>query len=145
MKILKQKKAVEPSQGQVINLHVGQRLRARRVMLGLSQEAVGNGVGVASQQVQKYEKATNVMNAIRLYEFAQFLKVPIAYFYEGLEGIKESEQSGFAEEKAQFNANFKAATDRETLEVLKSFKRIKDHLLRKRIADMLRAMSLKDI
>lgn len=124
--------------GHLINAHVGQRLRMRRTMLGLSQEAVGNGVGVASQQVQKYEKGTNVMNAIRLYEFAQFLKVPVAYFYEGLAFGEETQ----AEEEHQ---DFKVATERETLEVLKSFKRIKDHMLRKRIADMLRALSLKDV
>lgn len=145
MKVAKIRKADEVTPSQAINLHVGQRLRMRRTMLGLSQEAVGNGVGVASQQVQKYETGTNVMNAIRLYEFAQFLKVPVAYFYEGLDAPGKQEQEGFAEENATFGGEFKAATDRETLEVLKSFKRIKDHLLRKRIADMLRAMSLKDI
>ncbi|MBY0407108.1 MAG: helix-turn-helix domain-containing protein [Rickettsiales bacterium] len=129
----------------MINLHVGQRLRMRRNMLGLSQEAVGSGVGVASQQVQKYEKGTNVMNAIRLYEFAQFLKVPVAYFYEGLD-LSGNEVSAQEEEQQEvYGTEFKAATDRETLEVLKSFKRIKDHLLRKRIADMLRALSLKDV
>lgn len=144
MKTAKQKQILpeSSSNAQAINLHVGQRLRMRRTMLGLSQEAVGNGVGVASQQVQKYEKGTNVMNAIRLYEFAQFLKVPVAYFYEGLDSAKDSEVAEVSQTPA---GDFKAATDRETLEVLKSFKRIKDHLLRKRIADMLRAMSLKDI
>ena len=145
MKSVKKQAAEDVTPGQAINLHVGQRLRMRRTMLGLSQEAVGNGVGVASQQVQKYEKGTNVMNAIRLYEFAQFLKVPVAYFYEGLDATGKVEPEGFAEESAAFGSDFKAATDRETLEVLKSFKRIKDHLLRKRVADMLRAMSLKDI
>ncbi len=145
MKAIKQKDTDATSHGTAINLHVGQRLRMRRTMLGLSQEAVGNGVGVASQQVQKYEKGTNVMNAIRLYEFAQFLKVPVAYFYEGLDAAREEEPAGFSEENAKFSGEYKAATDRETLEVLKSFKRIKDHLLRKRVADMLRAMSLKDI
>ncbi len=119
-------------------------------MLGLSQEAVGKGIGVASQQVQKYEKGTNVMNAIRMYEFAQFLKVPVAYFYEGLEpasaGKKTAEAAyGFAEERETFDEENKSASDRETLEVLKSFKRIKDHASRKRIADLLRTLSLKGI
>ncbi len=130
-----------------INLHVGKQLRARRTMMGLSQEALGKAIGVASQQVQKYEKGTNVMNAIRMFEFAQCLKVPVAYFYEGLEtglGAK-SASSGFAEEHTAFDGEFKAATDRETLEVLKSFKRIKDHALRKRVADLLRTISIKEI
>jgi len=130
-----------------INLHIGTQLRTRRVMLGLSQEDVGKGVGIASQQVQKYEKGTNVMNAIRLYEFAQFLKVPVAYFYELTDSPAESGKiPGLAEaENAEFKGAFKTATDREALEVLKSFKRIKDHSLRKRIADMLRTLSLKEV
>jgi len=128
-----------------INTHVGKQLRARRTMLGLSQEAVGKGIGVASQQVQKYEKGTNVMNAIRMYEFAQFLKVPVAYFYEGLESATTSKSYGFAEERESFDSEEKTASDRETLEVLKSFKRIKDHATRKRVADLLRTLSLKGI
>lgn len=139
----KAKKPDKLNNAQHINLHVGQRLRMRRTMLGLSQEAVGNGVGVASQQVQKYEKGTNVMNAIRLYEFAQFLKVPVAYFYDGLDASGKAPVA-MPQEKED-GIDYKVATDRETLEVLKSFKRIRDHLLRKRIADMLRAVSLKDI
>lgn len=119
-------------------------------MLGLSQEAVGKGIGVASQQVQKYEKGTNVMNAIRMYEFAQFLKIPVAYFYEGLENTATSKKNaeaayGFAENRESFDDERTSASDRETLEVLKSFKRLKDHATRKRIADLLRTLSLKDI
>jgi transcriptional regulator with XRE-family HTH domain len=132
-----------------INLHIGKQLRARRTMMGLSQEAVGKGIGVAPQQVQKYEKGTNVMNAIRMYEFAQFLKVPVAYFYEGLEQYgqqgKPSYASGFAEDAETFEGEYKTASDRETLEVLKSFKRIKDHAVRKRMADLLRTIALKEI
>lgn len=133
---------------QEINLHLGKQLRARRTMLGLSQEAVGKGVGIASQQVQKYEKGTNVMNAIRMYEFARFLRVPISYFYEGLaatDGSNAAPADGFAEEHAEYDSGAKRASDRETLEVLKSFKRIKDHALRKRVADLLRTLSLKDV
>lgn len=132
-------------------IHIGKRLRLRRTMLGLSQEDVGNGIGVASQQVQKYEKGTNVVNAIRLFEFSQFLKVPVAYFFDGLEesapGKKKGKAAltGMAEEGAEFEGEFKATSDRETLEVIKSFKRIKDHALRKRLADLLRALSQKDI
>ena len=129
--------------GDEVNNYVGQRLRLRRTMLGMSQEAVGKGIGVASQQVQKYEKGTNVMNAIRLYEFAQFLKVPVEYFYEGLES--QAKSSGFEEKGEEFEGEFKAATDRESLELLKSFKQIKDYSVRKRIADMLRILSQKDI
>lgn len=131
--------------------HIGKRLRLRRTMLGLSQEDVGNGIGVASQQVQKYEKGTNVVNAVRLYEFSQYLKVPVAYFFDGVEESAPEKKkakavfAGLAEESVEFEGEYKATSDRETLEVIKSFKRIKDHALRKRVADLLRALSLKDI
>ncbi|HEU5048424.1 MAG TPA: helix-turn-helix transcriptional regulator [Rickettsiales bacterium] len=130
-----------------INRHVGKQLRTRRTMLGLSQEAVGNGIGVASQQVQKYEKGTNAMNAARLCEFAEFLKVPVAYFFEGIEqpGIRtKGKTSGAMENSADFEEG-KTASDREAIEAMKSFRRIKDHALRKRVADLLRTMSLKEL
>lgn len=132
-----------------INKHVGKQLRTRRTMLGLSQEAVGKGIGVASQQVQKYEKGTNAMNAARLWEFAEFLKVPVAYFFEGLDHYgsrsKNAKVTGVAEQVAEFEFEEKTASDRESIEAIKSFRRIKDHALRKRVADLLRTMSLKDI
>lgn len=125
-----------------INAHVGNQLRRRRMMMGLSQEAVGKGVGVAAQQVQKYEKGANVMSVVRLYEFAEFLKVPVEYFYDGL---SHSAAAKFSEDSESFDHEIGGASDRETLEVLKSFKRIRDRSLRKRIADLLRTMSLKNI
>ena len=124
-----------------VNLHVGQKLRARRVALGLSQQAVGKAMGMASQQVQKYEKGVNAMNAKRLYDFARFLKVPVAYFFEGLDRYASSGAAAWTANVGGVNA----ASDRESLEVLKSFKRIKDYALRKRVADLLRSMSLKNI
>jgi transcriptional regulator with XRE-family HTH domain len=121
-----------------VNEHVGQHMRARRIALGLSQDDVGRQIGVAAQQVQKYEKGTNAMNAQRLYKFARLLKVPVAHFFEGLKGAPKDSLSVWA-------AGGKNASDRESLEILKSFKRIKDYGVRKRIADLLRSLSLKDI
>ena len=133
-------------------IHIGKRLRERRTALGMSQEDVGNGIGVASQQVQKYEKGTNVLNAVRLYQFSQFLRVPVSYFFQDMdvpeEKIGKSKKGaarGFAEEGEAFEGEFKSVSDRETLEVLKSFRRIKDYALRKRLADLLRTISLKEI
>ena len=64
--------------------HIGKRLHAKRSELGVSQTALAGAVGVAFQQVQKYEKGTNRISAGRLWEVAKFLKVPIQYFFEGL-------------------------------------------------------------
>lgn len=68
-----------------VDSHVGKRLKARRTVMGLSQEALAKAVGITFQQVQKYEKGTNAMNATRLSEFARFMHVPVAYFFEGEE------------------------------------------------------------
>ena len=67
-----------------VDTHVGQRVRARRKMLGLSQEALGAALGVSFQQVQKYEKGTNRAGASRLWQISEALKVPVQYFFEGL-------------------------------------------------------------
>src|SRR3982751_1697155 len=102
---------------QDIDSQVGKRFRLRRTMMGLSQEAVAKAVGITFQQVQKYEKGANAMNANRLYEFARFMHVPVAYFFEGLDQISGSEASGFAEgEGEKFDHNQKRVSDRESLE-----------------------------
>lgn len=128
-----------------IDAHVGKRLRLRRTMLGLSQEAAAKAVGITFQQVQKYEKGTNAMNANRLYEFAHFMHVPVAYFFEGLEQSQAAaaaqEATGFAEEGEKFNHNHKRVSDRESLELMKAFKRIKEQVVRKRVSDLIRAIA----
>jgi transcriptional regulator with XRE-family HTH domain len=126
-----------------INLHVGQQLRACRVGLGLSQEAVGKAIGMASQQVQKYEKGINSMNTKRIYEFALFLKVPVAYFFEGLPNAAGG--LSISRVRRASSGGAAIASDRESLEILKSFKEIRDYAVRKRLADLLRSLSLKEI
>jgi transcriptional regulator with XRE-family HTH domain len=129
---------------QDIDTHVGKRLRLRRTMMGLSQEAVAKAVGITFQQVQKYEKGANAMNANRLYEFAQFMHVPVAYFFDELERPASSggaAAEGFAEEGPSFDHNHKTVSDRESLEMMKAFKRIPQQLVRKRLADLVRAIA----
>jgi len=125
-----------------IDSYVGKRLKQRRTIMGLSQEAIAKAVGITFQQVQKYEKGSNAMNSSRLLEFSRFLNVPVAYFFEGIE--KELSQSnnvtGFAEKSENFDHE-NTASDRESLEVMKSFKRIKEPVIRKRLADLLRAVA----
>jgi transcriptional regulator with XRE-family HTH domain len=135
-----------PKQGSIskqdIDAQVGKRLRLRRTMMGLSQEAVAKSVGITFQQVQKYEKGANAMNAGRLYEFAQFMHVPVAYFFEGIEAMSSSGESGFSEEGDKFDHNkARGVSDRESLEMMKAFKRIKEQLVRKRLADLVRAIA----
>ena len=67
-----------------IDIHVGSRVRLRRMMLGMSQEKLGEHLGITFQQIQKYECAANRMSAARLWQLAEVLEVPVSYFYEGL-------------------------------------------------------------
>jgi transcriptional regulator with XRE-family HTH domain len=121
-----------------VDTHIGQRLRQRRTMMGLSQESVARAVGITFQQVQKYEKGTNAMNAGRLYEFANFMNVPVAYFFDGLE--QSVGKSGFAESDSE-NFDHKRVSDRESLEMMKAFKRIPEQVIRKRLSDLVRAVA----
>ncbi len=125
-----------------IDSYVGKRLKQRRTIMGLSQEAIAKAVGITFQQVQKYEKGSNAMNANRLYEFSRFMNVPVAYFFEGVEQniSNPNTNSGFAETSATA-FDHETASDRESLEMMKSFKRIKEPAVRKRLADLLRAIS----
>lgn len=135
------KAAAKKISKQDIDAHVGDRLRLRRTMMGLNQEAVARAVGITFQQVQKYEKGRNAMNANRLYEFARFMNVPVAYFFEGLESSAQSEKmTGFSETKSE-KFDHKSVSDRESLEIMKAFKRIGEPMVRKRLADLVRAVA----
>ena len=67
---------------ETFNTHMGKRLRMRRLSLGLTQTKVANAINVTFQQIQKYEKGTNGVSSIRLLQLANYLKVPINYFFE---------------------------------------------------------------
>lgn len=126
-----------------IDGHVGRRLKQRRTIMGLSQEAVAKAVGITFQQVQKYEKGSNAMNANRLFEFSRFMNVPVAYFFDDFEQstVTHNIVTGLAENPAIAFDRENNASDRESLEVMKSFKRIKEPVIRKRLADLLRAVA----
>ena len=71
------------------NIHLGKKLRIRRLSLGLTQTKVAQAINVTFQQIQKYEKGTNGVSSNRLMQLAQFLKVPIIYFFEDYRDFKD--------------------------------------------------------
>ncbi len=71
------------------NVHLGKKLRMRRLSLGLTQTKVANAINVTFQQIQKYEKGTNGVSSSRLMQLSNFLKVPITYFYEDYSDYKK--------------------------------------------------------
>lgn len=128
--------------GHPVDVHVGKRLRLRRNMLGMSQEAMARAVGITFQQIQKYERGVNRMSASRLYEFSSVLRVPVHYFFEGLDGIESegSETSSSLGESERAAFEHEDIAKRETLEMMRNYYRIAPPL-RKRIADMVRAIA----
>ena len=75
------------------NIHLGKKLRMRRLSLGLTQTKVANAINVTFQQIQKYEKGTNGVSSSRLLQLSNFLKVPITYFYEDYAGSQVTTDS----------------------------------------------------
>ena len=125
-----------------VDVHVGRRLRLKRTILGLSQEAVGKEIGVTFQQIQKYERGINRMGASRLYDFAKALGVQVAYFFEGYGDYAMDEVSAYAlGEPAATGFEHEKVNNRETLEVMRAYYRIKSPALRKRIIDLIKAMA----
>src|SRR5258706_13748740 len=83
-----------------IDLHVGSRVRLRRMMLGMSQEKLGERLGITFQQIQKYEKGTNRIGASRLQHIARVLSVPVSFFFEDAPGAPSDQPGGIAEPKS---------------------------------------------
>jgi transcriptional regulator with XRE-family HTH domain len=113
--------------------HVGARVRMRRMMLKMSQEKLGDALGLTFQQVQKYEKGTNRIGASRLQHISNILQVPVSFFFEG--GPHLSEHSGMSEAPSPaYVSDFLATSD--GLALTKSFMKIKNGKLRRRIVEL---------
>ena len=130
-----------------VDAHVGSRVRLRRTMLGLSQEKLGDEIGLTFQQVQKYERGTNRIGASRLYELSRVLDVPVSYFFEDM--VREtsggqSARSPDAEIVKGPSYEAKALSKRETLELVRAYYNIKDEKLRKRLFDLVKAAAKSD-
>lgn len=125
-----------------IDMHVGMRVRMRRMLLGMSQEKLGELLGLTFQQVQKYEKGVNRIGASRLYDLSKVLDVPVQYFYDEVPGPDGSSSSfdGFADSGAVgYVAD--VLSSREGLELNKAFARIADSRIRRSIVDLVRTLA----
>jgi len=121
-----------------VDVHVGQRLRMRRTLLGMSQEKVADQLGLTFQQLQKYEKGANRISASRLYELGQILDVPPAFFFEEM---TDSPKSGRTAKAAMTDEDRDPLAKRETLELVRAYYRIKDPAVRDRIRGLVNAMA----
>lgn len=113
-----------------IDVHVGQRVRLRRTLLGLSQEKLGEAIGITFQQVQKYERGTNRISASRLHSMAIVLDVPISYFFDDQD---ESVRPSAPTETDELYG-------RETLELVRAYYAVKNPSVRKRVVELIRSL-----
>jgi transcriptional regulator with XRE-family HTH domain len=115
-----------------IDIHVGRRLRRRRRLLGMTQQGLGEQVGIRFQQIQKYECAANRISASRLFDLSEALHVPVQYFYDGLSN----------EEAANDSHALPAdiLTQGETMELVRAYYTL-DESTRRRLLELAKAMS----
>jgi transcriptional regulator with XRE-family HTH domain len=124
--------------------HVGSRVRMRRMMLGMSQEKLGDALGLTFQQVQKYEKGTNRIGASRLQQISHVLQVPVEFFFEGGPSAQiGSRGEGMSDAPSPaYVSDFLATSD--GLALTKAFMRIEDPKLRRRIVDLVEQIATRD-
>jgi len=128
------------SQPNPVDVHVGSRVRLRRTLLGMSQEKLGKAVSLTFQQIQKYERGANRIGSSRLYQLANILDVPVSFFFDGVEerlaregnGVQEGQQEAYESDQL---------SRRETLELVRAYYRITDPAVRKKIFDLVKAVS----
>src|SRR5437870_10009726 len=124
-----------------IDIHVGSRVRLRRNMLGLSQEKLGEAIGLTFQQVQKYERGANRIGASRLHDLSQVLDVPVSFFFDDMDPVRAPAiPAGFAEPAAEgFDAD--PLRRRETVELVDAYYAIDDAAVRRRLLELARSLA----
>jgi transcriptional regulator with XRE-family HTH domain len=132
-----------PGVSDPVDVHVGSRVRLRRTLLGLSQERLGEAVGLTFQQIQKYERGANRIGASRMYDLAHVLDVPVSFFFEDMpEDVKQRDavppgSSGDEETVVERNP----LNRRETLELVRAYYRIGSARVRKRVFELVKAVA----
>jgi len=116
-----------------IDVHVGQRLRARRNICGVSQESLGDQVGITFQQIQKYENGANRISASRLWQFANILDCPVEFFFGGLEG--KSPDVGIEDPVTEVMATS------DGLALNRAYREIEDPKVRKQVLDLVKIIA----
>jgi transcriptional regulator with XRE-family HTH domain len=124
-----------------IDKYVGSRVRMRRIMLGMSQEKLGEALGLTFQQIQKYEKGTNRVGASRIQQISEILQVPVSFLFEG--GPSSISGNGFSEGTSPTYVSDFLATS-EGLALTRAFTRIADSKLRRSIVDLVEQIAARE-
>jgi transcriptional regulator with XRE-family HTH domain len=142
------------SRASPIDAHVGARIRLRRTLLGMSQERLGEALGLTFQQVQKYERGVNRVGASRLFDLSRVLDVPISFFFDDMPeplaatyggqgpALGSRRSYGFADSQDSFpgGGGEEAMNRRETLELVRAYYRITDPAVRKRVFELIKSL-----
>ncbi|CAA7614069.1 Uncharacterized HTH-type transcriptional regulator Smed_0045 [Candidatus Terasakiella magnetica] len=133
-----------------VDVHVGSRIRLRRTLMGMSQETLGEAIGLTFQQVQKYERGANRVGASRLYDLSRVQDVPVSFFFDDMPddvqklspvGILRG-ATGLADEPGIFEID--PLAKRETLELVRAYYAITDPQIRKRVYELAKALAASD-
>ena len=125
-----------------VDKYVGSRVRMRRIMLGMSQEKLGEALGLTFQQVQKYEKGTNRVGASRIQQISEILQVPVSFLFEGGPGGTISAEASAKATSPAYVSDFLATS--EGLALTRAFTRITDAKLRRSIVDMVEQIAARE-
>jgi transcriptional regulator with XRE-family HTH domain len=129
---------------QSVDTHVGAKLRLRRTLRGMSQTELAKAVGIAFQQIQKYENGSNRISASRLHDFSKALGVGTSYFFEGVENKTASGNRNSTNEADQTegkSGELAMVLRRETLELIRAYRRVPDAGTRKKIRDLIKSIA----
>ena len=141
------------SRASPVDAHVGTRIKLRRTLMGMSQERLGESLGLTFQQVQKYERGVNRVGASRLFDLSRVLDVPISFFFDDmpapLAGMPPPGATGgsrrvygFADAQDSFGGvGDEQLNRRETLELVRAYYKITDPSVRKRVSDLIKSMA----
>ncbi len=140
----------EPRQSP-IDIHVGSRMKLRRTLMNMSQERLGEALGITFQQVQKYESGVNRISASRLFDLSRILDVPISFFYDDMPeplasvyggqigSMNARRAMGFSEVQEGFGHD-DTMSRKETVELVRAYYRITDTAVRKRVFELIKSL-----
>lgn len=133
---------VEKKEPNPVDVAVGNRVRMRRMVLGMTQEKLGEQLGITFQQVQKYEKGANRIGASRLQQISKILDVPVSFFFEDTQtNVASSPLYGFSERHADGHYGASEAPTSDGLALARAFSRISDARVRRRVIDLVETLA----
>ncbi|RWD51592.1 MAG: XRE family transcriptional regulator [Mesorhizobium sp.] len=131
----------ERKQPEAVDVHVGRRIRMRRVWMEMAQATLGEAIGVTFQQVQKYEKGTNRVGASRLQQIANVLEVPVSFFFEDMPGGADNDADHVGVGSVLHPELMQFVMSDEGLALTRAFCRIKDEKVRTRVVSLVKVLA----